>query len=177
MAPAAQYKEKPSQPGFARGKTGKPPFGRGESAPPLVAGTTTFAPVGSVSLDSQSSADSLQHGYHRLTGFSGRSRSLTNPVRWCDSSTLATPVQGALWVLGIVPHVPIGKHRAVYSSLNRSGVMASSHSPVNLKNFPQQKSRPAGQLFIHVIILQPEPLRGKELLPKRRRFFCGLHRC
>ena len=32
----------------------------------------------------------LQHGYHRLTGFSGRYRSPTNPVRWCDSSSLAT---------------------------------------------------------------------------------------
>ena len=30
-----------------------------EKRPPLVAGATTFAPVGSVSLDSQSSADSL----------------------------------------------------------------------------------------------------------------------
>ena len=65
-----------------------------EKQPPLVAGATTFAPVGSVSLDSQSSADSLQHGYHRLTGFSGRSRSLTNPIRWCDSSSLATPLRG-----------------------------------------------------------------------------------
>ena len=33
---------------------------------------------------------SLQHGYHRLTGFSGHYRSPTNPVRWCDSSSLAT---------------------------------------------------------------------------------------
>ena len=46
---------------------------------------------GSVSLDSQSPKGSLQHGYHRLTGFSGRFRSPTNPVRWCDSSSLATP--------------------------------------------------------------------------------------
>ena len=37
---------------------------------------------------------SLQHGYHRLTGFSGRSCSPTNPVRWCDSSSLATPYSG-----------------------------------------------------------------------------------
>ena len=37
---------------------------------------------------------SLQHGYHRLTGFSGRFRSPTNPVRWCDSSSLATPYSG-----------------------------------------------------------------------------------
>ena len=57
-------------------------------------------PLGSVSLDSQSPIGSLQHGYHRLTGFSGRSCSPTNPVRWCDSSSLATPIQGALWVLG-----------------------------------------------------------------------------
>ena len=40
-----------------------------------------YAPIGS-----------LQHGYHRLTGFSGRSCSPTNPVRWCDSSSLATPL-------------------------------------------------------------------------------------
>ncbi len=42
-----------------------------------------YAPIGS-----------LQHGYHRLTGFSGRSCSPTNPVRWCDSSSLATPYSG-----------------------------------------------------------------------------------
>ncbi len=87
----------------------------------MVAGATTFAPVGSVSLDSQTSGrisigrrlygqarrqcirpcvfyaeyapyGSLQHGYHRLTGFSGCFRSPTNPVRWCDSSSLATPL-------------------------------------------------------------------------------------
>ena len=51
-------------------------------------------PVGSVSLDSQSPYGSLQHGYHRLTGFSGCFRSPTNPVRWCDSSSLATPLRG-----------------------------------------------------------------------------------
>ena len=51
-------------------------------------------PLGSVSLDSRSPIGSLQHGYHRLTGFSGRSCSPTNPVRWCDSSSLATPYSG-----------------------------------------------------------------------------------
>lgn len=55
---------------------------------------------------------------------------------------------GALWVLGIVPHVPIGKHRAVYSSLNRSDVMAPSHSPVNPKNFsPNKKAAPQGSFL------------------------------
>ena len=44
---------------------------------------------------------SLQHGYHRLTGFSGRFRSPTNPVRWCDSSSLATPGEaGGTMMLG-----------------------------------------------------------------------------
>ena len=33
----------------------------------------------------------LQHGYHRLTGFSGCYSSPTNPVRWCNSSSFATP--------------------------------------------------------------------------------------
>ena len=36
-----------------------------------------------------------QHGYHRFTEFSGHSRSPTNPVHWCDPSSLATPIQGA----------------------------------------------------------------------------------
>ena len=36
---------------------------------------------------------SLQHGYHRLTGFSGRCCSPTNPVRWCNSSSFATPLK------------------------------------------------------------------------------------
>ena len=36
---------KPLQPGFARGKTIQPPCGRG-NAPLLVAGATTFPPVG-----------------------------------------------------------------------------------------------------------------------------------
>ena len=35
----------------------------------------------------------LQHGYHRLTGFSGRCRSPTNSVRWCNSSSFATPLK------------------------------------------------------------------------------------
>ena len=52
---------------------------------------------------------SLQHGYHRLTGFSGRLGSPTNPVRWSDSSSFATPVQGALWVLSSEPHDTIGR--------------------------------------------------------------------
>ena len=32
------------------------------------------------------------HCCHRLTGFSGRFRSLTNPVRWCNSSSFAAPL-------------------------------------------------------------------------------------
>ena len=44
-----------------------------------------------MSHDSQVAIAPLQHGYHRLTGFSGRFRSPTNPIRWCDSSSLATP--------------------------------------------------------------------------------------
>ena len=88
-------RRKTSQTRFARWKTIQPPLRVMEKRhPPLVAGATTFAPVGSVSLDSQSPKGSLQHGYHRLTGFSGRFRSPTNPVRWCDSSSLATPYAG-----------------------------------------------------------------------------------
>ena len=36
----------------------------------------------------------LQHGYHRLTEFSGRYSSPTNPVRWCNSSSFATLCRG-----------------------------------------------------------------------------------
>ena len=43
-----------------------------------------------MSLDSQVAIAPLQHGYHRLTGFSGRLGSPTNPVRWSDSSSFAT---------------------------------------------------------------------------------------
>ena len=50
---------KPLQPGFARGKTGQPSFGRGKAAP-FGGFATTFPPVGSVSLDSQSPKGSLR---------------------------------------------------------------------------------------------------------------------
>ena len=49
-----------------------------QELPPLVVGATTFAPVGSVSLDSQS------------------------PAAPYEFSSLATPQVGALWVLGII---------------------------------------------------------------------------
>ena len=65
-----------------------------QRAPPLWWLAPPPFPLGNVSLDSQSPIGSLQHGYHRLTGFSGRSCSPTNPVRWCDSSSLATPYSG-----------------------------------------------------------------------------------
>ena len=42
------------------GKTSQPRLRREGNAPPLVAGATTFAPVGSVSLDSQSPKGSLR---------------------------------------------------------------------------------------------------------------------
>ena len=45
-----------------------------------------------MSLDSQVASAPLQHGYHRLTGFLGRLGSPTNPVRWSDSSSFATPL-------------------------------------------------------------------------------------
>ena len=51
-------------------------------------------PRESISLNSQSPYGSLQHGYHRLTGFSGRTRSPTNPVRWSNSSFFATSAGG-----------------------------------------------------------------------------------
>ena len=67
------------------------------------ASSSSVAPLGtayhlppreSMSLNSQSPYGSLQHGYHRLTGFSGRSRSSANPFRWCDSSSFATSASG-----------------------------------------------------------------------------------
>ena len=54
----------------------------------------------------------LPKGKH-VTGFSGRLGSPTNPVRWSDSSSFATPVQGALWTLAVVLHDSVGKHREV----------------------------------------------------------------
>ncbi len=53
-------------------------------------------PRESMSLNSQSPYGSLQHGYHRLTGFSGRSRSSANPVRWSNSSSFATSARGGI---------------------------------------------------------------------------------
>ena len=50
------------------------------------------------------------------TGFSGRLGSPTNPVRWSDSSSFATPAElGALWTLASVPHDSVEERRAVYS--------------------------------------------------------------
>ena len=51
---------KPLQLGIARRKTVQPPLRVGKKRPPLVAGATTFAPVGSVLLDSQSPKGSLR---------------------------------------------------------------------------------------------------------------------
>ena len=89
VAPAAQYKENLYNRASPEEKQANRPSGEGNALP-----LARFAGLflkGSVSLDSQSPKGSLQHGYHRLTGFSGRFRSPTNPVRWCDSSSLATP--------------------------------------------------------------------------------------
>ena len=67
----------------------------GENAlPPLVAGATTFAPLGSVSLDSQSPKGSLRIQF---------------PCHLAKA--------GALWVLSIVPHYTTGKRRVAYSPL------------------------------------------------------------
>ena len=110
------------------------PQGDTTTLPPLAAGATTFAPVGSVSLDSQSSDDSLQHGYHRLTGFSGCSRSLTNPVRWCDSSSLATPLRGGtMGLYEICVCVTSATWRKARASFPRKGAIncgdSRHHSP------------------------------------------------
>ena len=82
---------KPLQPGFARGKTGKPPFGRGKSPlwwlapPPLPRWEACHWIFGSL-------------------------RPPTNPV------PLPPLFEGALWVLSTVPHDTRGKRRAVYSA-------------------------------------------------------------
>ena len=89
MAPAAQYKENLYNRASPEEKQANRPSGEGNALP--LARFAGLLLKGSVSLDSQSPKGSLQHGYHRLTGFSGRFRSPTNPVRWCDSSSLATP--------------------------------------------------------------------------------------
>ena len=60
------------------------------NAPLSVAGATT-SPKGKHVTGFSVICGSLQHGYHRLTEFSGRYRSPTNSVRWCDSSSFATP--------------------------------------------------------------------------------------
>jgi hypothetical protein len=95
-------------------KTREPPWRAGEKRhPPLVAAPPPL-PKGKHVTGFSVVFDSLQHGYHRLTGFSGRLGSPTarlspthnilrvtaflqnmfagvTPVRWCDSSSLATP--------------------------------------------------------------------------------------
>ena len=85
--------------GIKKFKTGLRPWENRQTAlralekrPPLVPYGTTFAPVGSVSLDSQSPKGFL------LIQFP------CHPAK-----------AGALWVLSIVPHHTMGKRRAVYS--------------------------------------------------------------
>ena len=71
-------------------KTREPPWRAGEKRhPPLVAAPPPF-PKGKHVTGFSVVFGSLQHGYHRLTGFSDRLGSPTNPVRWSDSSSLAT---------------------------------------------------------------------------------------
>lgn len=53
-----------------------------------------------------------------------------------------------------------------------ASIICRSRKPVSAN----KKAAPEGSFFIG-FILQPELLHGKELLPVRRRFFCGLHQC
>ena len=51
-------------------------------------------------------------GGKHVTGFSGRCCSPTNPVRWCNSSSFATPLKrGALWTLDIAVNLRVEQQR------------------------------------------------------------------
>ena len=99
-------------------KTREPPWRAMEKRhPPLLVAPPPPSPKGKHVTGFSVVCDSLQHGYHRLTGFSGRLGSPTNPVRWSDSSSFATPASlVGLWVLSIVLHTSTGKHREVLFS-------------------------------------------------------------
>ena len=72
-------------------KPSQPPWRAGEKRHPLWWLRHHLYPKGSMSLDFRVALLPYIHCCHRLTGFSGRFRSLTNPVRWCNSSSFATP--------------------------------------------------------------------------------------
>ena len=73
-------------------KPSQPPWRAGEKRHPLWWLRHHLYPKGSMSLDFRVALLPYIHCCHRLTGFSGRFRSLTNPVRWCNSSSFATPL-------------------------------------------------------------------------------------
>ena len=73
-------------------KPGCRPGGRWKRGTPFGGWRHHLYPKGSMSLDFRVALLPYIHCCHRLTGFSGRFRSLTNPVRWCNSGSFAAPL-------------------------------------------------------------------------------------
>ena len=96
------------------------------------------------------------HCCHRLTGFSGRFRSLTNPVRWCNSSSFATPLKRGHYGCWALFHMILLIGKKVLLPPR-----AAIHNPqrpkaaVKPKNPPARKGRSILRTFLYNPFAQP----------------------
>gem|GEM_PF-6475216 len=79
------------------------------------------------------------------------------------------------WVPARLVASAVHHHKKLFAKGFSSDPWFLSSAAGNL--FQPIKKPPRRAAFFIVLILQPELLHGKELLPVRRRFFCGLHQC
>lgn len=79
------------------------------------------------------------------------------------------------WVPARLVASAVHHHKKLFTKGFSSGLWLLSSAAGSLFQ-PIKKAAPEGSFFIG-FILQPDLLHGKELLPVRRRFFCGLHQC
>ena len=96
------------------------------------------------------------HCCHRLTGFSGRFRSLTNPVRWCNSSSFALPAKAGHYGCWALCHMILLIGKKVLLPPR-----AAIHNPqrpkaaVKPKNPPARKGRSILRTFLYNPFAQP----------------------
>ncbi len=109
-----------------------------------------------MSLDFRVAALPYIHCCHRLTGFSGRFRSLTNPVRWCNSSSFATPLKRGHYGCWALFHMILLIGKKVLLPPR-----AAIHNPqrpkaaVKPKNPPARKGRSILRTFLYNPFAQP----------------------
>ncbi len=117
-----------------------------------------------MSLDFRVAALPYIHCCHRLTGFSGRFRSLTNPVRWCNSSSFATPLKRGHYGCWALCYMILLPPRAAIHNLQRP------KAAVKPKNPPARKGRSILRTFLYNPSAQPAAIHNP-LRPRGASFY------